>query len=827
MQTYLSKNFLTLILLVACLTGCKADIEVTTYTYSVSAENRASVHVFVNGQYMGDTDKNGFLSLKLDSKKTQVLTAITDGAKGSIQLTEQDYLNKSVNIVLEEQDAYGFGELNISSIESKTLDSGFSDFDLSFVNNGRKINLRNSSYEVLLSTVSGEVDFTNDFHVVNGKLVPISFQSFKKKLLSKANTGKLTLSVYAEGGIPDLSYRGEKIFFINQYTINGKVSAPPSDGNVPTNNLEIVFSYLGNGKFVTKTVTNDAGEFSIKLPFGNWKFDAISKYNNLAFASKGSYLLDNNINLNINLLTVQDIQNGVPFFTISSFSSIKKSALKTSIVEKRQREKEESSYFISQKNIPAFRSAATHDWLTVVAGRQGQTISANKTISIPKGVQEIKLVYNASTAEYPTYVTKQSIYNDVWSISAFSGAIGFLFNEQRQVNSQLTQAPIWQSNGSTGDVENVIDVSKYTESGDFILTLIATARNVGDSILPTSVKAYVEYNNTQVNITNVSLNNEFSGQYFSLPAPSKRNFSQRTFDIAINTPSGFTESELVVAIEKMDGTVVQNILKTTNLNVSGGVISDVNVTNFRSTIGRIPSFHNYRYVFIVKATNDKDKTNVIESKPFYSDQYYALWEMPSTLARYGTRDSNRGGDGWSAKGTYEWLVNNADLVTEINDISGEHGRDIGHRTHKTGTDIDIFLFHMMVAGSLDRAGQATANYLALRNHVVSALQGNQTSLSEVESWVIESRSGLTQLSDLNSVSRLYYTAGRAYRNLPQGWGRILLETGRLEIQNSDTGQARVIDLGLSAWSENKVRYNNIHNNHAHITLDAVQLNNAP
>lgn len=318
MRIYLSQKLLILIVVVAGLTGCKADVGVTTYIHSVSAENRASVHIFVNGEYISDTDENGFLSLKLDTKKDQVVTAITDGARGSIKLAEQDYRNKSVNLVLEEQDAYGIGELDISSIKSKILDSDFSNFDLSFLNNGRKINLRNSSYEVLLSTVGGEVDFTNDFHVVNGVLVPINSQNFKEKLLSKANTGKLELSVYAEGGTPDLSYSGKKTFFISQYTINGKVSAHSSDGNVPTKNLEIVFSYLGNGELITKTVTNDEGEFTIKLPFGNWRFDAVSKYNDLAYASNGSHLLDNNINLTINLLTVQDIQNGVLFFTISS-----------------------------------------------------------------------------------------------------------------------------------------------------------------------------------------------------------------------------------------------------------------------------------------------------------------------------------------------------------------------------------------------------------------------------------------------------------------------------------------------------------------------------
>jgi hypothetical protein len=49
-------------------------------------------------------------------------------------------------------------------------------------------------------------------------------------------------------------------------------------------------------------------------------------------------------------------------------------------------------------------------------------------------------------------------------------------------------------------------------------------------------------------------------------------------------------------------------------------------------------------------------------------------------------------------------------------------------------------------------------------------------------------------------------------NLSSGWGRTLIETGKLD------AFGKVLDLGLSPWSNYKVTYNNVHNDHLHIKL---------
>ena len=74
--------------------------------------------------------------------------------------------------------------------------------------------------------------------------------------------------------------------------------------------------------------------------------------------------------------------------------------------------------------------------LNVTAGAQNQVISGSKAYPIPKGTAKVSILYNIFSPEYPQYVTAQSIYNDVWSVSLLSDA-GTLFEITRQVNTDV------------------------------------------------------------------------------------------------------------------------------------------------------------------------------------------------------------------------------------------------------------------------------------------------------------------------------------------------------------------------------------------------------
>lgn len=77
--------------------------------------------------------------------------------------------------------------------------------------------------------------------------------------------------------------------------------------------------------------------------------------------------------------------------------------------------------------------------LVVSAAAQNPVVSGSKSYTVAKGTENVVLVYNVYSAEYPYHVTTQSVYNDVWSLSVIGN--GPLYDITRQVNSQLTQEP--------------------------------------------------------------------------------------------------------------------------------------------------------------------------------------------------------------------------------------------------------------------------------------------------------------------------------------------------------------------------------------------------
>jgi hypothetical protein len=151
-----------------------------------------------------------------------------------------------------------------------------------------------------------------------------------------------------------------------------------------------------------------------------------------------------------------------------------------------------------------------------------------------------------------------------------------------------------------------------------------------------------------------------------------------------------------------------------------------------------------------------------------------------------------------------------------------HGRDIGHHTHATGNDVDIYHF-------LRYPGTASAqnNYDTLVAHVKAALAGDAAALAQVTNWVSAMRTGLANLAALPSVYRLYTSLGNSISTvitqgqtnttvtLPEGWARSLLQTGAVTASNGYVSQT---SLGVWTGSNGKVVYNSVHNNHIHIAL---------
>lgn len=471
--------------------------------------------------------------------------------------------------------------------------------------------------------------------------------------------------------------------------------------------------------------------------------------------------------------------------------------------------------------------------LTVSAGAQDQVTSGSKSYTVPQGTTSVVLLYNVYSAEYPDYVTSQSIFNDVWSLSLTGN--GSLYDITRQVNSQLTQEPTWLANSTTGDIKQNIDVSGLTANGPVTLQINATAMNVGDSALPTIVYARLEQP-PQLTINAASpdsINANNGGTVYSVPHSGDTNSMQRYFTLDISKGDNIAVSHVTVTLQGsgdlMD--VVQQLPIPSGSDVQVLVQSDTSMTlKVRATVlnpasnvnDSPPPTRDIAYKFHIVG-EDNNGQSISAEKSVTGRR--SLWRMVDQLpGRYGSRDA--GYDDWGARGTYNWLLQNANLINEVDDISGEHGRNIGHNTHQYGTDIDTYHFYRFAG-----ATSGTDNYNRLRNAVVSAfgtLQADGTanpnpsaealnSISALTAFVSATRTGLGNLAALSTVSKLYYAIGSAGSGLSNGWAKSLIETGK--VTRVVNNMALTLDLGVNSWSNSKVSYNSVHNNHVHVTLN--------
>jgi hypothetical protein len=228
------------------------------------------------------------------------------------------------------------------------------------------------------------------------------------------------------------------------------------------------------------------------------------------------------------------------------------------------------------------------------------------------------------------------------------------------------------------------------------------------------------------------------------------------------------------------------------------------------------------YEFTLKGRKDGQDSQDTKTTP----ARHALWRMPDGLPRYGARDV--GLDDWAASVTYNWLEDHSDLVTRIDDISGEHARDLGHASHATGHDMDWFHAYTFPGG----AASGTQNYLQAQSAAVRAFRGDAAALNDVTAWVTATRALFDRLLALDDVTLIISALGSPLHadaipaspghpavpalNVAAGWARALLEDGSV---TATTGQT--LDTGLGHWDnagDNRLRYRSDHNNHIHIRI---------
>ena len=509
-------------------------------------------------------------------------------------------------------------------------------------------------------------------------------------------------------------------------------------------------------------------------------------------------------------------------------------------------------------------------------GDRDQRVTDAWKLNVPVGTEVITLSYAVSSGEYPTYVNqKDNPFNDRWEIFVLDPDGRELFAKKVWVNSQVREAPQWQEFGTTGLLTKEINVSSLAAPADTYVILAVASTNVGDRFLPTTIFASLGFD-PHFNISELIPDEALAwpaskntpapkakdtlgdSTYYSIPRMGQRNNFPRTFQLkltgrqrgvaiskvtAVLVDASDTSNFLTLVDQAPDGDLVWEVGKNT-LEV---VVTLPANNNFLPTDP--PPFHQMLYRFTVELDHPAESGggNVVSS-PKDSNKKTALWRMPAEWLegirehRPGGRDA--GGDDGAAKGTYAWMQRPdvGAILTAIGDISGEHALNLGHKTHLTGTDIDMYHFTDLLGTETPPAKiNGTLNYRRLESLVLKALDCVPLLPSEecikakadVTNWITIARSKLDALTDMDTVTRVIFAKGCTQTRdddkklrfqcsasvLPVAWVRKLMKTGTLE------SAGRTLNLGIGAWKNDDVAYMADHNDHVHITLDATKLGN--
>jgi hypothetical protein len=322
---------------------------------------------------------------------------------------------------------------------------------------------------------------------------------------------------------------------------------------------------------------------------------------------------------------------------------------------------------------------------------------------------------------------------------------------------------------------------------------------------------------------------------FSIPRPGQANRLQRHFKVAYHLPAGgcVTITNVRVDLLNRDGVLLQTV---TNSAPGGAGVSVVNDYTYRvrvtfgdgvtSSINSTPPPTDrirYRITLTGRDNLGQEVTAVRDS-----NVYYPLWRMPDGLPRFGARSA--GGDDWASQSTYNWLASNPALVTRINDISGEHARNIGHSTHYEGRNVDLYHLYTFPGVNAAAAGSGGANHAALIRNTNLALKGDTAARRLVADWVTQTRARFDQfIANADVQGRIIYALGSSQLetldaqgqivtpHLGRAWARVLLENGAYT-----NGRGQRVDLGIGAWTNpniaTRMLYADDHNDHIHISV---------
>lgn len=787
------------------------------------------VYLFVDGKHLASTDGNGqaMVTVPAGLVAVQAIVPSTSIAEASVEAAAGATV--PLELVLDDsKEVTSPVQLSVSSVSENVLPAGFDSFSITLLDGGAPRAAVAVSEVTLEDDIGNTLErLTDDFQVdAMGRLQPVALATVAAAV-GRHPGRTLVLRVMAEDAL-GFTLLGTMPLYLGQHTLNVTLVAPPSNPSLPVAGIQVTYRLMGSDLALVRT-SDAAGNLSFgPVPLGNANLDSVTLQSGRYYYGQASFFLTRPSLARVTMTHADDIANGVrrfellPLVTAAGDSADGGGALLVDPDTAAQRSALHAAGGFGEGGDMTTLDTVN---LRVGAGAANTQVSGSRTLSVAQGTQRVVLRYLVTTAEYPVYVRQQSVFNDTWSLSVHARQSGQqLFNIARNVNSQLTQAPIWLANGSTGYIEETFDVAALTAQAPAELLLAATATNVADGLLPTIVDADLSDDPDRLIIKEVTSDRLAStdGDHnsYSVPLQGENNTLSRWFTLTLDKPDGSQVTRVRAELQHGSGTMPGGQIFEEGPGANVQVINDttlrVRVTfHAGGTVNTVPPpAHGITYKFTVFA-NLQDGTEV--SDDAISSAKRALWRMQAAwrdpARRYGMRDN--GGDDWLAARTWEYINQHGALLTRIDDISGEHGRDIGHATHDVGTDIDLYHVYRFAG-----ATSGEDNYNRLRNAVIRvlALPADQTQADRdaITAWVAQTRPRFQAILTQTDAQTVYYAIGSGYTasgiTLANGWARGLLVNGTV----SGSGQA--FDTGLGAWgfAQTRLTYNAVHNTHFHI-----------
>ncbi len=806
--------------------------------------------VYLNYKLVGYTDSNGLFSTGELNSTDNLTLHIIDRVNGyGYSQIMQPLLQESSTSTIQFYLTSDYIEplfINVNGINKKNLffyplSYNWSEFDVFFYYENKS-----ESYESIHEIRSIQL-YSSLFPENIYELKTIFQINSDKTYLSIANSSQLTSLVNSlpkHGAIEfmfyvDLNLADDSIylqtfsidFYLTQFKINGTVQLSSSYSSSLFDDASITqfkLKSLTNPTLIFNIDVNKTGEFlTTQLPIGTYYFEASAFITNQYFKANGNILLSNNLFLNVTLLSLNESLSS----NTSSFNTVNSLLRKKRLLEFDQvsRIENQSSNQLKESSLKV-RSSSNQIGVSVLSGVRNTVVTDVKQMNIisknsnskPKSVS---LSYQVTSKEYPYYVQKQSIFNDVWSLSVYTSDGQILFFINKDVNSMLYQnndGPHWISASSgTGIISVDIDLQGIDTSS---LYLKATSVNIGDSILPTNVTASLSVNDDLL-ITSIEFINFVeckksekitpnpcwkTKNSLSIPPINEKNIGQKYVNVKYETNQQVKISQVDVYFSPINTNVP---IQTLSSPIDNDKVKQIDNSNIQIRVSFSDSnkisfsrFNRFKFKIVFTYTiNDEQVSKTVEK---LSDIVVtALWQAPFyyDASRRYSNPRDIGGDGWSSVSMYNWIVQNSatGVCSRFNDVSGEHTKNLGHASHELGNHIDLFHYYTIDSSS------GTNNF----NAFVKAILENK--INTIKNWILAHRSKFDLLNADSNVIQVINHRGlkdwNANSKFKNGWLRNLFETGNLTSLD--------IDLKLSEWkSPAKMKWASDHTHHIHIQI---------